>query len=159
MDRKDLIEKLRILPNKIADLVSGLSDSDLTTHFMLKEDGSPEWTVAQNVHHLADAHMNAYVRCKRMMTEENLQSRPYAQDGWAASPEAQSADLSYSLAILRGLHDKWSYFWHNLEQGDWLRSGTNSAGHSFTLEDQLRVYVKHGEAHFDQIQRTLAAKK
>lgn len=159
MDRKDLIEQLRILPNQIADLVSGLSDSDLTTHFMLKEDGSPEWTVAQNVHHLADAHMNAYVRCKRMMTEDDLHSRPYAQDGWAASPEAQSADISYSLTILHGLHDKWCRFWQNLEEDDFQRSGTNSVGNSFSLEDQLRVYAEHGAAHLNQIHRTLAAKK
>lgn len=158
MNKSDLIQKIQQLPNQVAELVEGLSENDLTSQFLMKEDGSPEWTVAQNVHHLADAHMNAYVRCKRMMTEDNLHSRPYAQDGWASSPEAQSADIAASLTILRGLHEKWGYFWQNLEEDDFQRSGTNSAGKTFTLEDQLRVYANHGEAHLDQIRRTLAAR-
>ena len=110
MEKAKLIEKIQILPDQISRLVKGLSESDLTTHFLMKADGSPEWTVAQNVHHLADAHMNAFLRCKRMMTEDEVHSRPYNQDGWAELPEAQAADLSSSLAILHNLHDRWAKF-------------------------------------------------
>ena len=158
MNKSELIEKIRQLPVQVSRLVDGLSEGDLVTNFLIKADGSPEWTVAQNVHHLADAHMNAFLRCKRMMTEEEIRSRPYDQDGWAALPEAQSADLSSSLAILHNLHDRWVKFWDSLTEDDFQRFGINSVGNRFTLADQLSVYANHGEAHLDQIKRTLAAR-
>ena len=70
-ERKPLIDKIRHLPGQIAELVSGLSETRLTTHFL-----AGEWTVAQNVHHLADSHMNSYIRCKLILTEEHPPSSP-----------------------------------------------------------------------------------
>lgn len=158
MNRQSLIEKIRILPNKIEGLVKGLNDSDLTTHFLLKADDTPEWTVAQNVHHLADSHMNSYVRCKFLLAEDHPTIMPYDQDAWANQPEAMSADLSYSLAILKSLHTRWAIFFENLSEAEWKRSGYHPEYGTFTLEDQLKDYVTHGEGHVDQISRTLAAR-
>lgn len=157
-DKQELIEKIRMLPDQMEALVNGLSEAELTTHYLKKEDGSDEWTVAQNVHHVVDSHMNSYVRCKLLLTENNPTIRPYDQDAWAALPEAKSADLSYSLALLRSLHTRWALFWENLGDGDWARTGVHPVGGPFTLETQLSAYVDHGEGHLDQIKRTLAAK-
>ena len=156
MDKPDLINKLRLLPDQIAELVDGLSKEALTTHFLMKADGSPEWTVAQNVHHLADSHMNSYIRCKFLLTENHPTIMPYDQDAWADQPEAKSADLSYSLAILQSLHNRWAIFFENLNDAEWKRTGFHPEYGDFSLEDQLKDYVKHGEGHVDQIQRTLA---
>ena len=158
MDVQVLIEKLRLLPDQITDLTKDLSDGDLTTHFLLKEDGTAEWTVAQNVHHLADSHMNSYIRCKLVLTELQPTIRPYDQDAWATQPEAQSADLSYSLEILRSLHNRWALFFENLSEEEWDRTGYHPDDGPFSLADQLKNYVAHGEGHVDQIRRTLAAK-
>ena len=95
-ERQQDIDKIRRLPGQIEALVSGLSAAQLTTHFL-----ASEWTVAQNVHHLADSHMNSYIRCKLILTEEKPPLKPYDQDAWANLPDAQSADLSASLLLLR----------------------------------------------------------
>ena len=158
MNQEDLIDKLRALPQQIANLTKDLSDEDLTSHYLMKDDGTPEWTVAQNVHHLADSHMNSYIRCKLMITEDNPMIRPYDQDAWAEQPEAKSADLTYSLAILHSLHNRWVHFWQNLEADDWSRTAVHPDSGPFTLDDQLKLYVDHGEGHIEQIQRTLKAK-
>jgi len=92
------IEKIRLLPVQIEELVNGLTDEQLTTPYL---DG--EWTVAQNVHHLVDSHFHSYIRCKRIMTEDRPLLKGYDQDAWAELPEAKSADLSYSLTTLLGL--------------------------------------------------------
>lgn len=157
-NKQALIEKISKLPDQIEGLVSGLSDAELTTHYLKKEDGSDEWTVAQNVHHLADSHANSYLRCMLLITEDHPTIRPYDQDAWAARPEAQAADLSYSLMILRGVHQRWVKFWENLSDADWERTGFHPENGDFSLSDQLLSYVNHGEGHIDQIQRTLAAK-
>jgi hypothetical protein len=151
--RQTLIEKVRALPDQVARLTDGLTAEQLTTHYL---DG--EWTVAQNVHHLPDSHMNSYIRCKLMATEDNPPLKPYDQDLWAAFPDAQIADISGSLALLRNLHARWVRFWEQLPEAAWSRTGVHQSDGVVTLEDMLRLYAAHGEAHIDQITRTLAAR-
>jgi hypothetical protein len=151
-DQAALIEKVRALPDQIAALVDGLTPEQLTTHYL---DG--EWTVAQNVHHLADSHMNSYVRCKLMATEVEPIFRPYDQDLWAELSDAKSADLSVSMLLLRSLHGRWVLFWESLSDEEWQCTGFHPDDGPVTLAQQLQLYADHGEAHIDQITRTLAA--
>jgi len=151
-ERREMIGQIRQLPGRIEALVGGLSARGLGTHFL-----PGEWTVAQNVHHLADSHMNSYVRCKLMATEEHPPLKPYDQDKWAELPDASSTDVSTSLALLTALHTRWAIFWENLDEDMWSHTGNHLSDGAVTLEDQLRSYVNHGHAHIDQITRTLAA--
>lgn len=150
--RLALIGSLRAYPQKLADLVAGLTPYQLTTHFL-----AHEWTVAQNVHHVADSHMNSYIRMRLILNEAYPTLRPYDQDAWANAPEARSADLSYSLTLLQGLHERWAAAFAALHDDQWTRLGYHPENGDVSVEDILRDYVAHGEAHIDQIQRTLAA--
>jgi hypothetical protein len=98
-DRPTLIAQIAALPEQLAAATADLSAKELTTPYL-----AGEWTVAQNVHHLADSHLNAYVRCKLIATEEQPVFKPYDQDAWALFPDAQRADLTVSLALLGSLH-------------------------------------------------------
>lgn len=151
-ERSQLIEKIRRLPEQIAELAAGLSAEQLTTHYL---DG--EWTVAQNIHHLVDSHMNSYIRCKLIATEEHPTLKPYDQDAWALFDDAQTADVSGSLQMLAQLHRRWVRFWEALPEEAWARTGHHPESGTVTLETQLLGYAAHGEAHIDQITRTLAA--
>ena len=151
-ERTALIAKIAALPNQIAELVSNLSSTELTAHYL-----TDEWTVAQNVHHLADSHMNSYIRCKLIMTEENPTLRPYDQDAWAQLADGSAADISDSLAMLHHLHTRWVDFWRNLDEADWSRTGYHPESGPVTLATQLQSYADHGEAHVEQITQTLAA--
>lgn len=151
-ERNALIEKIGKLPEQVAELVGGLSDAQMTTHFI-----DEEWSVAQNVHHLCDSHMNSYIRCKLMLTEDNPTLRPYDQDVWAALPDASGANVTESLALLTGLHARWVTFWQNLSDADWDRPGFHPEDGPVTLAMQLRLYADHGEGHLRQIGHTLAA--
>lgn len=152
--RHEAIEKLRRLPQQVEELVTGLAAEDLTTQAL-----AGEWTVAQNIHHLADSHINSYVRCKLMATEENPTLKPYDEAAWAELPDGSSPDLSDSLALLKALHARWAQFWENLPEEAWERQGFHPEGGPLTLAKQLDLYVLHGEAHLEQIGRTLAARK
>jgi hypothetical protein len=151
-ERQVLIDKLRRLPAQLAELTQGLTPEQLTTPYL-----PGEWTVAQNVHHVADSHLNSYLRCKLMLTEDHPTLKPYDQDVWAALPDAQNADLTSSLALLTGLHARWVLFWQTLPQGAWTRTGYHPENGEVRLVDQLIYYAAHGEGHIDQITRTLAA--
>jgi hypothetical protein len=151
-ERKALIAKIRALPEQLESLVAGLSPEQLTTAFL-----EGEWTVAQNVHHLFDSHANSYIRCKLALTEDSPPFKPYDQDAWAALPDARDADISVSLTLLRALHTRWVHFWESLPDDAWARTGNHPANGPMSLDRVLGVYAGHGEAHLDQITRTLAA--
>ena len=152
--RKEAIEKIRRLPQQVEDLVAGLSPQELTAKPL-----ASEWTVAQNVHHIADSHVNSYVRCKLMATEDNPTLKPYDEGAWALLSDGSSPDLSDSLTLLKALHARWAQFWENLPEDAWQRTGQHPESGPVTLARQLELYVEHGEAHLDQIRRTLAASK
>ena len=148
-----LIAAIARLPEQLEALVAGLSPDELTTPFL-----AGEWTVAQNVHHLVDSHANSYIRCKLILTEERPPLKPYLQDAWAATPDASDAEIGPSLAILRGLHARWVRFWETLPDQAWERVGLHPDNGPMSLDRIVRVYANHGEAHLDQITRTLAAR-
>ncbi|MDE0633209.1 MAG: DinB family protein [Caldilineaceae bacterium] len=152
--REAAIEKIRRLPQQVEELVSGLSPQELTAKPL-----ADEWTVAQNVHHIADSHINSYVRCKLMATEDNPTLKPYDEGAWALLTDGSSDDLSDSIALLKALHARWIQFWENLPDDAWQRTGQHPESGAVTLARQLELYVEHGEAHLDQIRLTLAAGK
>jgi hypothetical protein len=154
-ERQTALDKIRQLPAHIEALVVELTPDQLTTHFLPNE-----WTVAQNVHHLFDSHANCYVRCKLILTEDNPPLKPYDQDAWAALPDASTADIANSLALLRALHVRWVQFWQSLPSlptDAWSRTGLHPDYGAMSLDRILQSYAAHGEAHIDQITRTLAA--
>lgn len=146
------INRIRRLPAQIERLVADLTDEQLTTHFL-----GDEWTVAQNVHHLADSHMNSYIRCKLILTEDEPQLTPYDQDSWSALPDARAADISTSLSLLNALHGRWVHLWRSVEPEEWSRTGFHPENGHMRLDTILHSYADHGEAHIDQIARTLVA--
>ena len=151
-ERQELIAKIKNLPGQLTELVQNLSDEQLTTPYL-----AGEWTVAQNIHHVADSHINSYVRIKLILTEEHPTLRPYKQDAWANLVDADTATLETSLMILTGLHQRWVSLFESLSEAEWQRTGLHPEVGEMTLDDFLQTYTAHGEAHIDQIQRTLAA--
>ncbi len=152
-ERQQLIERLRALPDRLDALVAGLSAADLHTPYL-----SGEWTVAQNVHHLADAHMNVFIRLKLLLTEEYPTLKPFEQTAWAVTPDAVDLPPDSSLLLLRGLHLRWAALFAALTDEQWQRRARHPESGDLTAEDLLRSYAAHGEAHLDQIARTLAAR-
>ena len=151
-DRNRLIAAIQSLPDEVEALVASLDDAQLTSHPI-----EGEWSIAQNVHHLVDSHINSYVRCKLMATEERPSFRPYDEAAWAELPDASSPDISISLALLRALHRRWVVFWRSLTEEQWQRRGYHpGSDRTVSLADQLQIYVEHGRAHMRQIRRNLS---
>lgn len=150
--RRIWIEKIRVLPEQMAALTAGLTPEQLTAPYLVGE-----WSVAQNVHHVADSHTNSYIRVKLILAEEHPTLRPYDQEVWATTPEANLPDLSASLTLLRGLHARWVTLFEELDAAQWARTGFHPDSGVVSVEEILCSYAAHGEAHLDQIRRTLAA--
>ena len=152
IERARLIQIISTLPEALASAVNGLSEAQLHTRSI-----ETEWTVAQIVHHMADSHMNSYIRTKLMLTEAHPTLRPYDQEAWANTPEISPTPLEASLTILRGLHRRWIILFEHLSAEDWQRTAYHPEIGDITFDDILTIYARHGEEHLEQIQRVLAA--
>ena len=82
-DRAAHIAVIRELPDRLSEAVAGLDDPQIDTPY---RDGG--WTVRQVVHHVADSHLNSYVRFKLALTEFEPTVKPYDEAAWAALPAA-----------------------------------------------------------------------
>jgi len=151
-ERDQYVTALEALTDQLAAITAGLGRDDLTTPYI-----ADEWSVAQNVHHLADSHAIAYVRCLMIATQERPALPGYDVDAWAALPAATGPDLTGSLALLRGVQSRWAAFFRALPLADLEREGVGARG-AISLGRMLQIYSGHGLAHIDQIRRTLAAK-
>jgi len=153
-ERRERINRIRQFPAELEARVKDLTEAELTTRFL-----AGEWSVAQNVHHLADSHMNAFIRTKLLLTEDNPTIKPYHQEIWAELPDGCELPIQHSINILHGLHYRWVKILENLSEADWSRRGIHPEIGAITIEDILKTYSEHGAGHIDQINRTLAAKR
>ncbi|MBI3943242.1 MAG: putative metal-dependent hydrolase [Chloroflexi bacterium] len=151
VERQQMISQIRQLPATLTAAVASLNSAQLDA-----SSAPGEWTARQIVHHLADSHMNGFIRMKLMLTEEHPPLKPYNQEAWAASPDVTAADIRSSLAILEGLHSRWCALMESLQEVDWRRTAFHPERGVVTLDDQLTIYARHGNDHLAQISRALA---
>ncbi len=144
--RHTWIEQIAQAPGELRSAVSGLSDEQLDTPY--RPGG---WTVRQVVHHLPDSHLNSYVRFRLALTEDAPTIKPYFEDRWAELPEASTAPVEISIALLESLHRRWVLLLRALTAEQWKRTFLHPERGAVTLEQNLGIYAWHGKHHVAQI--------
>ena len=144
--RKKLIDDIAHAPAALRAAVRGLSPQQIETPY---RDGG--WTVRQVVHHVPDSHMNAYIRFKLALTEDEPTIKPYMEDRWATLSDTQAAPLEVSLALLDALHDRWVRLLRSLPPQDWRRTFRHPELGVMPLEKNLALYAWHGQHHVAHI--------
>ena len=145
MDNKEKIQAIRNLPNELNDALSGMSPAQLDTSY---RDGG--WTVRQVVHHIADSHINAFVRMKLVLTEDHPTVKPYDENSWAAMND-YTQDIAPSLAIVSGVQERMANLLDDLKDEEWSRTLNHPERGVETMQDLLDIYSHHGKHHVDQI--------
>ena len=145
-ERAAWIQRIRQLPALTREAMRGLDPVQLDTPY-----GPGKWTLRQVLHDLADAHMNAFIRTKLILTEDHPTLKPYDQDAWAVTADAARSDPEASLAVLRGLHARWADLLEAVPEEGWTQSAHHPESGEVTLEGLLRYYADHGEHHLGQI--------
>ncbi len=145
-DRIDAIRGIAALPFKMRNAVHGLNDKQLDTPY--RPDG---WTVRQVVHHVADSHVNAYIRFKIALTEDKPVIRPYAQALWAKLSDSKLPP-ALSLNLLEGIHERWSVILESMSEEDWEKGYTHPEHNTWQVLDKVvTMYRWHGEHHLAHI--------
>ena len=151
-DRQRFIAEVSEAPAKLRAAVAGLKDAQLDTPY--REGG---WTVRQVVHHLADSHMNAYVRFKLALTEQEPTIKPYDEKLWAELPDSK-APIEASLQLLDSLHHRWVTVFNSMKPEEFARTFRHPEHGVVSLERNLAMYAWHGRHHVAHITELRKAK-
>lgn len=142
---KQWINEIEMLPKLLREAVSDLTNEQLDTPYR-----SGGWTVRQVVHHLSDSHMNAYVRFKLALTEENPIIKPYKEGEWAKLPDYK-LPIDVSLSLLESLHIRWTKLLHSLNPADMDKTFIHPDLGEVSVGKNIGIYAWHGRHHLAHI--------
>ena len=141
-DRSRFIEEIAATPTRLRAAVAGLSPAQLDTPY---RDGG--WTVRQVVHHVPDSHLNAYIRFKLALTEDEPTIKPYFEDRWATLEDSRTTPIEVSLALLEALHTRWVILLRSMKAADFARPLNHPEMGRLNLDRMLALYAWHGRHH------------
>ncbi len=145
LDRK--LHELRALPARARTAVAGLTDAQLDEPH--RKGG---WSSRQIVHHIANAHMHAYLRMKFVLIEQHPTVKPWDQDTWEAMDDERRGPVEPSLAILDGVHARMAELLGRVKPEQWGRTALHPEYGIITLRMLLDTYAKHGAHHVEQVE-------
>jgi DinB superfamily len=140
--RTTAIEEIKQLPENLRSAISAFSPEQFDTPY--RPGG---WTVRQLVHHVADSHMNAYVRVRLALTEDWPTIIAYQEALWAELQDARTAPVSISLDLLQALHLRWVPLFASLENQQWKRGYVHPENGRQSIEQAAVLYAWHGRHH------------
>lgn len=145
--KRKWLQDLQFLPGLLEDAIENLDESKLNTPY---RDGG--WTVKQVVHHVADSHMNAYIRFKLGLTEDKPTIKPYDEAAWAELKDVASVPVNMSITLLYTLHTRWHATLLHLTDQEWQRTVFHpESKKEMTLWYLLGSYAWHGQHHVAHI--------
>lgn len=145
-NRERDVELLSKAPGNLRTAVRGLRPEQLDTPYR------PEgWTVRQVVHHVPESHMNAYIRFKLALTEEQPQIKTYDEAAWARLPDNNVTPVEVSLQLLAALHSRWVDAIQAMRPSDFGRALYHPEHGVMTLDRLLALYAWHSSHHVAHI--------
>jgi len=143
---KQFISDIGQTPARLRAALAGLTEEQIETPY--RPGG---WTVRQVVHHIPESHMNAYVRMKLALTEDNPTIKPYDEARWAETPEVQATPIKVSLTMLEALHQRWVTLLKGLKPAEFARTFAHPESGVWTLGKYIALYSWHGKHHVAHI--------
>lgn len=145
--QNDWISAIEALPTWLDPCIENLDNEQLEVPY--RPGG---WNTRQIIHHLADSHMNGYIRLKLALTEDNPIIKPYDQDRWALLPDVEIEPLNISITLLHALHRRWGTLLRNLREEDWERTYFHPEyEQTVSVWEMADNYAWHGRHHMEQI--------
>ncbi|MFB5087764.1 bacillithiol transferase BstA [Psychrobacillus sp. PGGUH221] len=142
---EEWIKQIEDLPELLAVAVSDLNDQQMDTAYRLGG-----WKVRQVVHHLADSHMNAYIRFKLAITEDTPVIKPYNEGEWAELPDYE-LPVETSISLLKALHIRWVKLLKSLTFTDLEKTFVHPDSGEISIGKNIGIYAWHGQHHLAHI--------
>lgn len=146
---KGWIGVLKALPSWMDACIENLDEHQLQIPY--REGG---WTIQQVVHHVADSHVNAYIRLKLALTEDTPTIKPYNEAAWALLPDVQALPVNISVTMLHTLHIRMVAIMTALTPDEWERTFYHPEhGRYIPLWEMAAMYAWHSRHHTEHIRQ------
>ena len=148
---KEWLLDIQTLPMQVEHAIENLDEAQLNTPY--RPGG---WTLKQVVHHIADSHMNAYIRFKLGLTEDNPTIKPYDEKAWALMADTKNLPINISITLLFALHLRLHEVLKNIKEEEWNRTLLHPEHNKqMTLWYLLGMYAWHGKHHVGHLKNPL----
>ncbi|MEO0557161.1 MAG: YfiT family bacillithiol transferase [Bacteroidota bacterium] len=149
-DRERWIDDIAALPDAMRSAVMNVPAEVLDTPY--RPGG---WTLRQVIHHVPDSHLNAYIRFKWTLTEDEPTIKAYNEVAWAELADIDTTPVRTSLDLLDALHARWTTLMRHLSEADWARTYVHPESGPQRLDFTVGSYAWHGRHHLAHITTTL----
>lgn len=145
-DLQSAVDDIAALPSELRAATTDLKQEEVETPY--RPGG---WTVRQVVHHVADSHMNSYVRFRLALTEKEPLIKAYDESAWAELTDARHEEIGVSLDLLDALHRRWTILLRSFTDADWARTFRHPERGLMRLDVNAMLYAWHGKHHLAHI--------
>lgn len=150
--RKEWLSDIEALPKALEYSIINMDAAQLEKPY--RPGG---WNSLQVVHHVADSHMNAYIRFKLGLTEDHPAIKPYDEAKWAEMNDVKHIPINVSLTLLYALHTRWLSVLQTITDEEWNRTVYHAEyKKDMSLWYLLGMYAWHGKhhtAHINQLRK------
>jgi hypothetical protein len=151
--RAAAIAAIRETPAAMRDALNGLTEAQLNTPY--RPGG---WSARQVAHHVPESHMNAFIRFKLALTEDNPTIKPYKEDAWSKLGDVTREPVETSLRLLEALHRRWVTLLETMKPEDFARTVVHpEQAKTLSLDYLLQMYAWHGRHHTAHIRSVRGA--
>ncbi len=146
---RDWIQTIETFPQWLDPLIENIDAHQLATPYR-----TGGWSPQQIIHHLADAHMNMYIRLKLALTEDQPVVKTYEDGLWADLPDVENVPVNVSITLLHALHRRIGALLRAMEDRDWERTYYHPEQERAIPLWELADYMSwHGRHHVQQVRR------
>ena len=146
-EKESKLADILFLPRLLEFAILNLNEEHM--HVPYREGG---WTINQIIHHVADSHMNAFIRFKLGLTEENPTIKTYNQDAWVNLNDTKIVPINVSITLVHALHARWAALLNGISSADLERTVFHpEQKKEITLWHMLGLYAWHGKHHVKHI--------
>lgn len=148
------IHRIERLPAILKRQVEGLNTDELQAQYR-----ENSWTIQQVVHHIADSHMNGFVRTKWALSESKPVIKPYNEKKWTEQPDVLDLPIEVSLNLIESIHTRWTYLFRNLSEKELNKVFIHPDGNiEYKLFQHAEMYAWHGDHHLAHVKLALGLK-
>jgi uncharacterized damage-inducible protein DinB len=144
--RLEIIEALRLLPERVSEEVKGLSEEELRFR-----PGEGEWSLKEVVGHLRDFAEIDHDRLWRMITQERPFLPGYDQEALVRERNYQDADLPAVLDELASFRRQTVQVLTELVDANWTRTGRHQERGISSIRQLVDNLVRHEAMHLEHI--------
>jgi len=152
MNHNDLIERYRNGAQLFVDAVKGTSSK-----MWDKAPAPGKWTIRQIIQHTVDAEVVFSLRIRMLGSENDATLIAFDQDKWAESLAYTQRPVESALALFAALREANAALLAALPQSAWAHLGHHPERGAMKIEDQVSVYINHGENHARAVREAASA--